>query len=933
LFVSLMELAEAEPAHRFAFQLRVLEIRGHDVRDLLAGLQRVGPFGRTRRCFERLVVSDDNALALPLVQLRVGSEAQLAAGMRHAAARRSWRMGAKGAREHARTSHLVVSLAVQCSAVRPDPAADVGAPDQPLLWTANLHLADLATSELCQPPGEGADAAVVELLHTLATKKAATAQRPESKLARLLTDGTSVAKPMVTHLLVACSAATAHVAPTLRALRLAHTLGRLQGDATPANLSPRTLVPAFASPTAVSVSPSPPLPATPPGEKSELQKDLERVASHTGLDRLRWSSRALPDARTAPASAPAPASTRGEAPAAASPFPSPSAASSGRPPLHSPSSSARDMIPPDDDDATKRTPPAGAGGATTPRTKGEVPPPWAADVAYNTQTLEGYRPIRNTDDMHGEWEQMLKLEVQRAVANRSGLSQPPSPTTLATPQPPSPRTPIAPKPDAAAAPAAPAAGAVGEGVWQSHPSEVSSPGGSPWLGSARAPLPSGSAATPGSTGRRIEVGFRGRDMKSPVEAELVRRVAPAWTSSGAAVWRLRDLRDPTLWRRLAAFDMDAFSSVPHLERAANALLAAALEALRRPQLPAAMLRDVQPFLFPFLERLQPHDVLEPRLLAAVFCVYVREAIMQPRGAGAAPVPPLVRPLAAFLSRQGGIGGSGSGRSQPLSTAASAAVDPHTDAAPPPPPPGTVVMHLERSHLVAAQRPDTADLFCGCDFLCGGGGGGVDGEDVTLTAAALGRLRDDAECSAVGNHWLAASVAALSPAEASSALRDCLQLHFPFLATESGGGGGGGGGPAAQAAEAIWRGWMEGLCHKIMGDAPHEEAAAAADAAEKAEQEAGSVVGKCAFELVLDRCVWTRLSARVHALRAGLAAVPEEVPSDAQLAHHYHRRLGSFKVEGDNIMALLLGDERLSSKLSRHGQTVVRHLWETSGPNN
>lgn len=36
-----------------------------------------------------------------------------------------------------------------------------------------------------------------------------------------------------------------------------------------------------------------------------------------------------------------------------------------------------------------------------------------------------------------------------------------------------------------------------------------------------------------------------------------------------------------------------------------------LETLMRPRVPSAMLRDVQPTLFPFLERLQPHDVSAP----------------------------------------------------------------------------------------------------------------------------------------------------------------------------------------------------------------------------------------------------------------------------------------------------------------------------------
>jgi hypothetical protein len=87
---------------------------------------------------------------------------------------------------------------------------------------------------------------------------------------------------------------------------------------------------------------------------------------------------------------------------------------------------------------------------------------------------------------------------------------------------------------------------------------------------------------------------------------------------------------------------------------------------------------------------------------------------------------------------------------------------------------------------------------------------------------------------------------------------------------------------------------------------------------------GSVVGKCAFEMVLDRYVWTRVASRVDAVRAGLAAVPEEAPSsDLQLLSYYTRRLESIKVESHNIMTLLQHDARLSSKLSRHGQTLVR----------
>jgi hypothetical protein len=50
-----------------------------------------------------------------------------------------------------------------------------------------------------------------------------------------------------------------------------------------------------------------------------------------------------------------------------------------------------------------------------------------------------------------------------------------------------------------------------------------------------------------------------------------------------------------------------------------------------------------------------------------------------------------------------------------------------------------------------------------------------------TAGALGRLRDDAECSAVGNHLLAASVASLDSAHGAVLLHPWLQQHFPFLA--------------------------------------------------------------------------------------------------------------------------------------------------------
>ena len=68
-------------------------------------------------------------------------------------------------------------------------------------------------------------------------------------------------------------------------------------------------------------------------------------------------------------------------------------------------------------------------------------------------------------------------------------------------------------------------------------------------------------------------------MKSPLEPTLEASFAAADSvesspSSDAAVWRLRYLGDRTLWRRLAAFRMDAFSSVAHLERAANSLLEA-----------------------------------------------------------------------------------------------------------------------------------------------------------------------------------------------------------------------------------------------------------------------------------------------------------------------------------------------------------------------
>lgn len=93
-----------------------------------------------------------------------------------------------------------------------------------------------------------------------------------------------------------------------------------------------------------------------------------------------------------------------------------------------------------------------------------------------------------------------------------------------------------------------------------------------------------------------------------------------------------------------------------------------------------------------------------------------------------------------------------------------------------------------------------------------------------------------------------------------------------------------------------------------------------------------MVGKCAFEMVLDRYVWTRVATRVDALRAGLAAVPEEAPcSDPQLLRYYSRRLESIQVESDNIMTLLQHDARLSSKLSRHGQTLVRVRCEMRAP--
>lgn len=43
------------------------------------------------------------------------------------------------------------------------------------------------------------------------------------------------------------------------------------------------------------------------------------------------------------------------------------------------------------------------------------------------------------------------------------------------------------------------------------------------------------------------------------------------------------------------------------------------------------------------------------------------------------------------------------------------------------------------------------------------------------------------------------------------------------------------GPLVQAAEAIWSGWLEGLCHKIMGDSPDDEATDPTAATAAAEQ--------------------------------------------------------------------------------------------------
>lgn len=65
-----------------------------------------------------------------------------------------------------------------------------------------------------------------------------------------------------------------------------------------------------------------------------------------------------------------------------------------------------------------------------------------------------------------------------------------------------------------------------------------------------------------------------RARESTVEENHAAADSSESPSSDAAVWRLRYLGDRTLWRRLAAFDMDAFSSVAHLEKAANSLLEA-----------------------------------------------------------------------------------------------------------------------------------------------------------------------------------------------------------------------------------------------------------------------------------------------------------------------------------------------------------------------
>ena len=92
------------------------------MRDLLAGLDQQRRFGR-KRVRKGLTSSDANALRTPLLSMAVASDAALGKAMAHAVARRTTGMGAAGAKEHARRSHLLCTLAVECRRV--DEAATV----------------------------------------------------------------------------------------------------------------------------------------------------------------------------------------------------------------------------------------------------------------------------------------------------------------------------------------------------------------------------------------------------------------------------------------------------------------------------------------------------------------------------------------------------------------------------------------------------------------------------------------------------------------------------------------------------------------------------------------------------------------------------------------------------------------------------------------
>ena len=95
------------------------------MRDLLAGLDQQRRFGRNK-VRRALTCSDANVLKVPLWSVAVGSDAALAEAMLHMARRRTTGMGAAGAKEHARRSHLLCTVKVECR--RADDAATVRGP-------------------------------------------------------------------------------------------------------------------------------------------------------------------------------------------------------------------------------------------------------------------------------------------------------------------------------------------------------------------------------------------------------------------------------------------------------------------------------------------------------------------------------------------------------------------------------------------------------------------------------------------------------------------------------------------------------------------------------------------------------------------------------------------------------------------------------------